>query len=40
MSKISYPEETGLFIVVEHPVTDAVKKLDEALREWHQKTRH
>lgn len=33
MSKISYPEETGVFVVVEHPVTDAVKKLDEALNQ-------
>ena len=31
MSKITYPEETGVFVVVENPVNDSIKKLDEAI---------
>ena len=33
MSKISYPEETGVYIVVDKPVTDAIKNLDVALNQ-------
>ncbi len=31
MSKINYPEETGVFVIVEKPVNDAIKSLDTAI---------
>lgn len=33
MSKIVYPEETGVFVVVEHSVNDLTNKLTEALNQ-------
>lgn len=33
MSKINYPEETGVFVIVEHAINDSMKKLDEALNQ-------
>ena len=33
MSKISYPEETGVSIIVEKSINDTIKKLDSALNQ-------